>query len=431
MKKVLATRLPAVILLAASLLFMPACDSGVPARHPYGVYSPGSLQEGPPDAGQETIRALGLDDAAAYADYNLDLMSELGISWVRLDFIYDAGRFQDPEYIDRVRERGLEVVGNARPVATAPGDIEAFAGELARLVHRYPWIKTWQIGNEPNLGWKPGDYAALFAAGQRVVRAECPDCRVALGGVASLYGGRAAALGYYRRLFDALDGERFTGAPFDVFDLHYYGAAGAAADMVAALADYQQLLAARGYADAVAYWVTETSTTTGSPQPPPVVPTQSEEQQAAELVSRFVAMLGAGVERIAWARPYENYRYNGTDDGYYDHNALVYNGLGSEAARGIPAGTRKLAFHAYRLLVEKTDGFEAVERLGPGRYRFRFGDDRPPVYVLWGEGAADIEPGSTLLITSLDGSTQTLPANELILGQEPVFAERTADEGDR
>ncbi len=372
------------------------------------------------------IEALGLETLADYEEYSVDMIGELGVSWVRIDFLFDGWNFHEPASLASLRQAGFDVVGTARPVShSTPEDLSRFREELGELVSRYPWIRTWQIGNEPNIKWDPEDYARLFLAGEQVVRERCPGCSVALAGVAARYGGRNEAFGYYQHLLDSIDaGFRGDGDPFDIFDMHYYGTYGSDGEMLELLRKYGSLMEEHGYGG-TRFWVTETSTTTGSPSTLPASAAQTEEQQAVELVRRFVTLLGGGAERVAWARPYENYRYHGVDDGYYDHNAIVYNGLGDEEAQGIAAGTRKMAFYAYQTLIAKLEGFSAVEQVEPGQYRFLFDDGRPPVYVAWSAGGRTrlAEPRGTVLVTTVAGDESFTEVSGITLGEKPLILE--------
>jgi len=399
-------------------------DGGNPAAPVYGVYSPGSLDEVPPSAAAAMLAKLGLESLAEYEDYSVDMIADLGVGWARVGFLFDGWNFHEPGHLDAMRLSGIDVMGTARPVNPfVPEDLSRFQDQLRRLVGRYPWIRTWQIGNEPNLLWDETDYVRLFLAGRQAVLDACPDCRVVLAGVASRAPSPEAALSYYDGLLSLIDAAAPAGVPFQVFDMHYYGYYGDAGDMLGRLQDYRRLLSAHGYGQGVSFWVTETSTT-GGVSAPAGEPFQTEQQQADELVRRFATLLGAGCERVAWARPYENYRYHDEDGGYYDFNAIIYNGLGGEAAFGIPAGTPKLAYRAYQTMIGMTGGFSKVEALGPGAFRFRFGDGRSDVYVVWGGGGEHLpRSGGALLVTDPDGERREVAGPAFTAGVSPVFVQ--------
>lgn len=431
----------AIIAAAALLavLVLLAWDNGDPSGgdpvsmpSPFGEYSPGSVAEVPIRSGYVMFEALGLQTLAEYEAYSVDLMRELGVGWIRVDFLFDGWRFHEPGSLQLFRDAGIAVIGTARPVGNAPSeDLARFQDELAEIVSRYPWIETWQIGNEPNIGWSPGDYIRLFLAGEQAVREQCPGCTVMLAGVAARYPSHEEAIDYYSEVFAgieaAYDGP---GGAFDAFDIHYYGYYGADEEISGLIDRYRNTLADYGYAGA-GLWVTETSTFSGSPSTLPASMAQTEEQQASELVRRFVVMLNSGVTQVAWSRPYENYRYREVGGGYYDHNALVYNGLGAESLEGIAAGTPKLSFHAYQTLIDKLAGFDAVERVAPGQYRFRFDNGHEPVYVAWAAGGTTVlvEPAGRVMLTDIDGSTSYSDAAGVLLTEKPVIVEEDVGGG--
>jgi hypothetical protein len=395
---------------------------------PFGLYSPGTLEELPSDSSRLITDTLGLATIADFQDYTLGLVEELDITWVRLDFLYDGNRFIVPEnYLAKLQSNGIEVVGCPR--ASAPVHKEglaAYEASLRNLVAEHPSITIWQIESEPSIGAAGiGAYLDSFFAGRQAVAGACPDCRIALAGVPIDGPSQQESLEYYDALLEAIaTRHEDEDPPFDIFDIHYYGLAGSSEELLEAFADYQGLLQKHGLSTGVSFWMTECGTYSGQPAYPIGLPAQSEEQQASELVVRFVSVLGAGGERVAWASLYENNNLAGRERGYYDNSGLVYNGLGDEAAQGVNAGTRKAAFEAYRLLVEKLDGFVGISLIAPGQYRFDFSDGRDPLYIVWAvdDAAVADELRGAVRITGLDGAVYESLALEL--GDEPVFVNR-------
>ncbi|MCL6106200.1 MAG: hypothetical protein M1309_02475 [Actinobacteria bacterium] len=399
---------------------------------PYGIYSPGTLDDVPTSAGQAMLAALGMNSLAEYQDYSLSLVKDLGASWVRLDFIFNGWNYQEPsDYLNRIHREGLDVLGCIRPInGSTPTNLVKFQRETQQLVSSYPWITTWQIGNEPNLSWSnPGDFPRFFTAARKAVLTACPSCRIALAGVAALYPGQGSptrALTVYRRIVaeiiqDTPHGEH----PFDIFDLHYYGNSGDDQAILDSLDSYRELLGSLGIERVTSIWVTETATTTSQPNWPPGSPRQTEAQQAADLIERFCTMLGAGVSRVSWARPYENFSYANDPGNFYDHAGLVYNGMGQEAAAGIKPGTKKEAFYAYRTMVAETAGAVAAQQLGLGDYKFTFSDGRQPVFIIWAAAGSGVPPDLTgpVTITGIDGSKTVAEAADIKPGPLPVFVQ--------
>ncbi|MBE0429271.1 MAG: hypothetical protein IBX61_05300 [Thermoleophilia bacterium] len=405
-------------------------------RNPFGIYSPGNLDEVPMSSRDAMMEALGVGSYEAFQDYGIGLMREAGAGWARVDFYYtQAGFHETPEYMERLRTSGFEVIGGIRTLHQweFPEDLSDFESALRALMARYPWIKIWKVGNEPNVSLvDPGEFPRIFFAGERVIREMCADCKIILAGVALRHPSEAEAKNIYRDILAGMAEESEGRTPFDVFDLHMYGVARQEDELISNFHDFRRILRESGFDDSeVEYWLTETGTYTGVPADPPGSPAQTEEDQAAELVRRFVASLGAGLSRVSWARPYENYRYlSEPEDGYYDLAGLVYNGLGQEAALGIEAGTRKLSWHAYRTLVSKVEGFSEVRELAPGNYEFAFGSGRRPVYVVWdtGEGlrpaqVLPVDEGGLVRVTDLMGNETLAEAGPLTASPVPVFIE--------
>ncbi|MHB8858552.1 MAG: hypothetical protein ACYC6Z_03575 [Thermoleophilia bacterium] len=407
-------------------------NAPVDVYSPFGLYSPGTLGTLPTSASQMMMDALGFDTIEQYQNYSLGLTAELGVSWVRMDFYFDGWKFiEQPAYLEQLHARGFEVVGCVLPMnSSAPEDLTTFRTNLDHLVRRYPWIKIWQIGNEPDLSWdNPDDYPRFFFAARDEVLANCHDCKIALAGAGARWPGQDMegwrhSLDVYDRIIGDIASQSPGNAkPFDIIDMHFYDFAGTEERMLETMKDYQSLLPRHGLSPEIDFWVSECATPTGSLSWPPNAPSQTEDQQAAELVARFVTMLGAQVDRVSWARFYENYRYEDIEDGFFDHCGLVYNGLGSEAGSGITAGTKKLGFRAYQTLISQLTGSSQVSRIDDGKYRFSFPDDRSPVYVLWNAGGT--EPPSELrgpiLVTDVEGNTAETTAEQLTLSSTPVF----------
>lgn len=431
----LTTAALGLVALVPLLLLLPDREGAVEApatsgNPVFGLYAPGTLNELPPSAGRQMLAALNLQTEEEYQDWSLALVRESGAGWVRIDFRFTGWSFDYPDYLlNRVRDSDIETVGCIRPInSSSPADLGGFESGLRQLIQRHPWIRVWQIGNEPDLGWdNPEDFSRLFLAAAAVVREECPDCRVALPGAAALFPGHHDAAADYDLILgaiarDAKAGER---PPFDILDLHFYGFAGAEDDILASVAEFRALLSRHGLPPDTALWVTENATPSGQPVWPSGAPYQSAELQAAELARRFTVLLGAGTERVSWARPYENFRHGHRLDGFFDSAGLVYNGLGQEAEQGIGAGVRKPSFYAYQTLAKKLDGYAAVDCLAAGQYRFRFNDGRPPLYILWNDqgGLPPAELAGPVTVINLYGESERVDAGTIRLEGMPVMVE--------
>jgi hypothetical protein len=423
-----------LLLLAASLALTSCGDDDsignadyTRLANPYGLYAPGTFEQTTGDNVQAILSKLGYEELAEFQDFTLEVIRELGISWVRIDFLYSGGEFIEyPDYFQGLDEINVDVVGTIRPVsALAPGEGVQFSNTTRKLIRENPGITIWQMDNEPGLGkYDPEEYVDVFLVMRSIVREECPSCRIALAGAAVPYEGGTADQDYFTQVFRLI--KQYTGEvrPFDIIDLHIYGRAGNYRTIPSLLEDYRQLLGEHGFSEDISIWITECATYTGIPSKPAGYPNQTEEQQAAELLKRFAIAAAEGSERYAWNRYYENYQYKDEGNGFFDNTGLVFNGLGPEADLGIEAGTRKKAFLAYKTLIAETSGFTAVEELTPGQYRYTFDDDRAPVYLLWEEDGSPVtvELDGKVLLTDFEGNQYS--SDSISLTEMPIFARK-------
>jgi hypothetical protein len=114
------------------------------------------------------------------------------------------------------------------------------------------------------------------------------------------------------------------------------------------------------------------------------------------------------------------------EGGFFDNAGLIYNGLGHEADDGVPPGTKKRSFRAYKTLTSKLSGCWLVHKIDAGKYRFQLGDGREPVYVLWDAGGIDppAELAGPVTVTDLDGNSTEMEGDQLKLDSVPVFVEK-------
>ena len=245
-------------------------------------------------------------------------------------------------------------------------------------------IRYWQIGSEENGEWgtscPPEEFArrvGIIAAG---IRRACPGCTIVMGGLLDSPEMGDWALEPYLTRFLAAGG----GEWIDVYSFHYYGLARPSPRLPRAqtyrtgeeiVGKMRRVLSRFGYQRAP-IWCTETSTYSGKVGEI----AQSEEEQAADLVKRFVLLYSLGVEKAFWTFLVEP-RYEGTGVGFFDQAGLVYDGFGPYD-RG--AGVKKRAYFAYRELARRLDGAEFLSRQEEnGVFLFRFLGETGPFSVLW------------------------------------------------
>jgi len=239
-------------------------------------------------------------------------------------------------------DMGFEVMVTLDPRPQWTGDIEKLTQVLVPYLEAHPELLLWQLGNEPDLalrGMEPNavQYVDFFVQTSGLIRKHRPEATLVLAGISNQYDSKSDNLVFYR---DVLKGLKKRKADFDVFDFHLWKGADEAHLVQEALSTYQNLLKETGFREKE-IWVTEIGTHSGSPHGHPA---QSEEDQASFLREALSLLMEGGVSRICLGKLIEEYGFAGNPGGYFDHTGLVYDGLGQEAAEGIPAGTPKQAY---------------------------------------------------------------------------------------
>lgn len=305
-----------------------------------------------------------------------------------------------------------------RYYATGPGS-EAIGGS----------VLYWELGDEQNGEWgtacSPEEYARRVSVLAPAIRRGCPECSIVMGGLLDGPEMGDWALIPYMRAFLASGG----GAWIDVYAFHYFGLArpdlawpgaqlyDSAEEIVLGM---RSALASYGLEESP-IWVTETSTYSGRVG----VVEQSERDQAADLVKRYVTLWSLGVDAVLWCYLTEP-TYEGTGTGFFDQSGLIYDGLGPYD-RG--AGVKKRAFDAYKGMIDRLAGARCLERTSDeGVTICRFLAQGEPVTVLWQdpwvrEGPIWISAETTILVSDLygEGLVEFRGTTRLDLGIEPVY----------
>ena len=357
---------------------------------------------------------------------------DMGVVWNRPEYyaLWDKiqkndediseGKFdwKETDYVYGSVPKGMRIMGNIGGIARRTNKEEnpkrrtfTFKSEfyeknfsifVKNLVERYDGdgvndmpglknpVKYWQIENEPDIAtrdWK--GYAKLVEAAGKAVKDACFDCKVVMGGMAA----PQALESFYIPVMRELKGKYV-----DVFDFHFFGMAGEWVNFQRGYASIRKALDSNGFPNAE-IWITETGTYTGNPRVPvrklgdqgtmdqrrldfKVLSTQSEKQQAAEVVKRYVYALSLGIKKVFWAFGImEGFSGN---DGQFDHTGFIYDGQYEDNPR---RGVKKLSYYTYKLMTEKLGGsdFSNIKQIeiGTGVYAYKFMKSGRAVYVVW------------------------------------------------
>jgi hypothetical protein len=348
---------------------------------------------------------------------------------------------------------GPESEGYSLPGSYLPVDTAKYQAFVRATVERYDGdgiadmpgltvpIRYWQVDNEPKFGDSVGrtDFAQLEALTYTAIKDACPNCQVLIGGATGFPEGYVDLfLTDYAPILTELSGQYV-----DIFDFHWYGTAtGDYLLLGDALAVIRAKLQETGFGS-IPIWVTEMGTYSGDPVDFPfeVLPYQSEEQQAADLLKRFVHPISLGIQKVFPAFGLiEGFK---GDNGYFDYTGLIYDGQGSND-RG--RGVKKVGYYTYKLMTQKLEGAvfnSEISGLPANVHGYNFtSPGGSPITVLWyddfagGSSTQDVTVAAaapsvlvTNAVTDQQGnvSSTVLPVTNgsvtLTLGQSPVFVE--------
>lgn len=367
------------------------------------------------------------------------LLGELGADCAVYGFYLGPNSVPGPDTRDTRQMRDLVAQGvTPIPAFFAPAvepDVTPRVTEIVRyytsgegIDHVGIPVRYWQIGNEPNWGWgtscSPEEFARRVGIIASGIRAACPDCVILMGGLLDGPEMGDLALEPYLERFLGVGG----GDWIDVFNFHYYGVARAndafgvqfyrtGEDILRRM---RAVLERYGYGDCPV-WVSETSTFSGRMGDL----LQTEEEQAADLVKRFVLLWQLGVEKVFWTYVTEP-KYEGTGEGFFDQAGLVYDGFGP-ADRG--AGVKKKAFYAYQHLIARLRGaMPTGMHSEQGVTTAKFVLNGVPVVVLWQDpwkrqGPIWLRTTSRVQVSDIYGNPLLgfEGSRSLTLGIEPVY----------
>lgn len=244
-----------------------------------------------------------------------------------------------------------------------PRNLKAFQEFIFSLIERYDGdgthdmpglkypVKYYEIGNEPSFreyfqGSPENYFVALRAAFHAIKRAD-PEAKVLIGGLHSVIKLSHPML----KKIEELKGHSY----FDIVSYHSYGDL---AGIVENYNNFKNLL--EGY-KAKGFWLTETATSNSA--------LISLDQQAEEVVKRFVLGFASGCDKVIWHLLYENpTRRLVANCGLIDRNL-----------------NKKPAYYTFKLMTGKLKDFTQVETLDLREdiYAYRFERNNGDLYIMW------------------------------------------------
>ena len=289
-----------------------------------------------------------------------------------------------------------------------PHDMEAYKAFVQALVERYDGdgiddmpgltmpIKYWEALNEPETSdWErlnffkgdASDYLEVLQATWEAVKAADPEAVVLQAGCTG-----QTPFTFWEDLL-GLGGADY----FQVGNLHSITPSLDTEDLNTGI--WSELM--QQY-DIDSFWLTEVKIASGTYDGQ----TLSEDDQARFIFKAYVRSFANGAQKIF----YTDYRQGNDAEADTKDASLVTND-----------GRFKPAWYAMHTLVQKLDGFTAVETLADGQYKFTV--DERAVYVLWGSADLPQDISGLVQVTTYTGDSSTMPARDITLNDDPIVVE--------
>lgn len=147
--------------------------------------------------------------------------------------------------------------------------------------------------------------------------------------------------------------------------------------------------------------------------------------QSEETIKRYVQAFGEGIEKVFMLRISTHKARMGPQLNF-THMGLTFD------AKGLK---RKPAYFTYKIMYSKIGGFDSVEKLGRGKYKFLV--NGKPVLVLWNDYSRERFDTNLYLLTDNvlvtqiitepaktdEAEVKIIPADSVIIDKTPVFVE--------
>lgn len=310
--------------------------------------------------------------------------------------------------------------------AKMPKNLQYWKAFVTQVVKRYSGKKYgpvlyYSLLNEPAVPayWNDTaeNYALLLKATYESLKEANPSALMVLGSIpVEVVVNQPSRRDFFPKVlrYKYEDGSRAEDY-FDVVDVHIY-------DKPATF---------KKYIDRVKGWLT---------QPKPMLMTEtagtsnseyggSPAEQAREVVKRFVTAFGLGIKTVYW-QPFNDHKaINVGRTKRFNQHGLLDTEL-----------RPKPSYYTFQLMVNKLKGFNAVQHLGDGMYKFGF-INKKPVYVLWserGRGKVNlknkIDSAKVLVTHIVEEKGTTAPRTEKVaagnvpITSSPIFVEPISQE---
>ncbi|MBE0684649.1 MAG: hypothetical protein IH585_01480 [Anaerolineaceae bacterium] len=383
---------------------------------PFGIYSPyGEF-------------SLDKSEFASQSDISEHLL-DLGVKWVQEVSVY-KGMGTIPLTINLYSRIGREG-GMIPQKIDDPNIIECYKTELSQTITNMGnRVKFWEVDTEPDGigGWShnPNGYANLLKMTHSVIKSKCPDCKVMFGG---LSGGQAVldiqGLTFLERVLESGAAGYFDGLEFK----RHHTSSQDYSLLKSHFSSIKNILSKYRIDIHKIPVFLETAMYDGDPNDPVPNPlvrdlsVQSEVEQAIGMIKTYVYGLSLGIEKIFWNLIYERSDYEPGHTQPFPQNPFNHYGLINNPTNSDGLSHKKLAYYAYKKMVEILDGSDwngvQVIQESDDIFIAKFTNRNRPIYVAWWDyfkqPGRDPNKSNQVTLTGLRGNqvriTTAVPVN--------------------
>ncbi len=355
---------------------------------------------------------------------------DIGVSWVQE---MPPGIKEVPESIHVYSRVGREA--GAMPPEV---DYAAYGRELHALIRQYrSRVKYWEIDTEPGglpppRGWRgfEKEYAVFLKRTHAVIKEECPDCLVVMGGAGGIAGGRREDINaaFVRSIM-----AHGAGDCFDVFSfkLHHHKAADYV-DLKNKMEIFSKLFQEYGVDLKTKQIFLETGIYDGDPHYAEghslgfvQLPPQTEFRQASGLVKTYLFAIAQGVDKIFWNEVLERHNFGGETRNPFNYYGLVNNPLNVDGK-----SHKKLAYYSYKKMIELLEGSDwknlvkLEERESICIYRLNRSGGT--IWIAWNDGSEEITvsiPGFRSSAARVTNAVPEAPSGQQVRDYKTAFRE--------
>ncbi|MBU4446174.1 hypothetical protein KJ656_14030, partial [bacterium] len=340
------------------------------------------------------------------------ILTDLGADWVTWHYFekkYTAN-------VNLFASIGFEGGGILPNLNEIPSTYQPALREVIKANKEY--VKFWNVQTEPGGagGWfdNPEGYVKLLKASYEVIKDECPDCMLSIGGLSGVSNDSGATSQPAVFLKNVL--KNGGGNYFDVFEFkQHHHSVGMYKEIGVRYNTFKKILGDYGKdIDSMPVFLETAmySSNVAVDHFPifPELPPQTEGEQAGGLIKTYVYSVALGIDTILWDL-FERHNFGDSETNIFNFYGLINNPLNPDGL-----SHKKLAYYTYKKMVEKLEGsdWDNIEtvRESDGIYVYKFTRSSGPVWVAWTDNESDAQ----ITISGMDAEgaliTEAVPSYE-------------------